>query len=218
MPVGAPNAVTAHRTAVTISVERELASADGSVERVRLSATLEGRPGGEDGPTVDELRAGLARLRSELDALAEGSKLPIPPPRSIEELVETYRPRQEELVALLEAEHEISGPEARLLRSYLAAGGVVSSAPRTDAPTLPPIQDRPIAAAPLESDRTPSTPRPIPQLLELYRIETLKQAGAVRARRQISYEEYMALKRHFSVGTPEPPPATPERTPPVEPR
>jgi hypothetical protein len=66
------------------------------------------------------------------------------------------------------------------------------------APGVPPPTDRPIAAMPLEADRTPSTPRPTGQLLDQYRIESLKQAGAVRARRQISFEEYMALKRHFS--------------------
>ena len=30
-----------------------------------------------------------------------------------------------------------------------------------------------------------------------YAVDSLKQAGAVRARREISFAEYMALKRHF---------------------
>jgi hypothetical protein len=33
--------------------------------------------------------------------------------------------------------------------------------------------------------------------LRVYQINSLKQAGAVRARREISFSEYMALKRHF---------------------
>jgi hypothetical protein len=196
------------RSSVTLSVERELPNADGAPERVRLTATFEGNA--PDGPTVDELKGGLARLRTELEALTEGSRGPATPPRSVEELVETYRPRQVELVALLESEREISAAEAGALRAYLAGGSPSGAAPAFENVPLPPPQDRPIAAAPLANDRTPSSPRPVAQLLELYRIETLKQAGAVRARRQISFEEYMALKRHFSVAAPgpaAPPPA-----------
>jgi hypothetical protein len=60
-------------------------------------------------------------------------------------------------------------------------------------------------------DRTPSSPRPVDELVRTYRIESIKQAGAVRARRQISYEEYMALKRHFQSEPPVPvPPVTSE--------
>jgi hypothetical protein len=39
--------------------------------------------------------------------------------------------------------------------------------------------------------------RPVPELLRTFQIASLRQAGAVRARRQISFAEYMALKRHF---------------------
>ena len=135
-------------------------------------------------------------------------RLPPRPDRELTELVETYRPRQSELVDLLRDEGELTAVEHGRLREYLAAGTTrlpdrsFEDAPASarspasrdgPAPTMAP----PLAAAPLESDRTPSTSRPVPVLLEQYQISSLKQAGAVRARRQISYEEYMALKRHF---------------------
>ncbi len=183
--------MTLRRTAITLRVEREVDGPGGLRERLALEATLEGGEGAGGEGGVEELRSALARLRAEMDALAPSAS---GGPRSLDELVETYRPRQRELVALLEADGEITGPEANLLLAHLAQGGGDGSA----GSGLPPPTDRPIAALPLENDRTPSTPRPISRLLSEYRIETLKQAGAVRARRQISYEEYMALKRHFS--------------------
>jgi hypothetical protein len=129
--------------------------------------------------------------------------------RPLEELVETYRPRQAELVDLLREDGEISAPEAELLNGYLARLGGAATPEDLLPAGIPPPTDRPIAAMPLEVDRAPVVPRPVGQLLDQYRIESLKQAGAVRARRQISFEEYMALKRHFSAASPPAPVPSP---------
>lgn len=157
-----------------------------------------------------------ARLQEALDAIAAE----VAPPasgaggsdRPLEELVETYRPRQPELLELLRDEGEITVLEYERLRTHLehagAGDGPDPQAFRT-AGGEPPVTERPIAAAPLAQDRTPSTPRPAADLIRLYRIESIKQAGAVRARRQISYEEYMALKRHFQAAEAAETPAAP---------
>lgn len=200
------------RASVSIRLEREVTAPDGAKERLALTAQIDAPAGGSAEPTPEELRAALAHLRSELNALVGDSATA---PRSLDELVETYRPRQRELVDLLEAEGEISAPEANLLLAHLAQG-VAGGAPRPAASDLPGPTDRPIAALPLEVDRSPSVPRPVARLLSEFRIETLKQAGAVRARRQISYEEYMALKRHFAVAAPAPPPTGTSNPAPAE--
>lgn len=199
--------MVARRRSVTLGLEREVVGPTGVPERLRLSAQFDAGDGASDGPTLEELKAGLERLREELAGLAGGSRYGALPPRALDELVETYRPRQEELVALLEEEGEVSTAEAELLRGYLAQRGATARADRSEGPEVPPLHERPIAAAPLEHDRTGPVPRPVARLLEEYRIETLKQAGAVRARRQISYEEYMSLKRHFSLPASPAPPA-----------
>lgn len=173
-------------------------SPSGEPERVRWSVEL--GPEGDDpnAPTVEELRALLQQLRSDLDAALGPSARSAAGDRPLEELIETYRPRQGELVELLLAEGEISPGEAERLRGHLArAPAEPPGAPVASLPAVPAV-DRPLAALPLENDRTPASPRPTADLLATYRIESLKQAGAVRARRQISYEEYMALKRHFA--------------------
>ena len=175
-----------------LTVEREVVGEDGVTRRFRLAATFDADPSGAPVPP-DELRDRFKALAEELDhAVPSGGAGAGRPDRSLAELVETYRPRQRELIDLLRAEGEVSDEEAARLRTYLEerATGVSSEVP---------ITERPIAAAPLASDRAPATSRPVPELLRLYKIESLRQAGAVRARRQISYEEYMALKRHFAV-------------------
>jgi hypothetical protein len=197
--------MTLRRTSLTLGLERDSAGPGGASERIRISATYDA---GEDPSSLglEELRSALARLREELDGIAGGRT----GERPLDELVETYRPRQAELVDLLREEGEISGPEAERLQGYLAQLPAAAEPPRPMPSDLPPPTDRPIAAMPLENDRTPTTPRPVALLLDQYRIETLKQAGAVRARRQISFEEYMALKRHFSAA---PVPVTPGPSP-----
>jgi len=193
---------TMRRVDLTLSAERTIVGPSGVPETVRLAARFEFSEGTP--PTPGELESALGQLREELDHAVARIPSAGGTARGLEELVETYRPRQAELVRLLEADGEISGAEANQLLAYLAQGGSPAPARPSDLPTP---TEQPIAAAPLSLDRTPSVPRPIADLLQLYHIESLKQAGAVRARRQISYEEYMSLKRHFSAAAP----AAPER-------
>lgn len=188
------------RRPVELTLERTLTDPNGGPPVVlRVSARWEPPDGvAETGRLLaDEIRS----LRSELDAaVAAVAPLSVPmtrPDRTLEELVGTYRPRQPELLELLKEEGELSGREYELLRSHL-----VAPATGRPAPAAVPITERPIAAAPLETDRAPATPRPVEELLRTFQIISLKQAGAVRARRQISFEEYMALKRHFANAPP----------------
>ena len=175
-----------------LSVERPLGSSlDPRSEVVRLTArfAVEGEGAG---PTVEELEAALHALREELGripGMASG------PDRPLEELVQAYRPRQVELVDLLRAEGEISPGEHEVLRTYVATTasppGGAHPAPVVPPSSLSPTQGVPRGAA----------PRPVGTLLAEYRIQSLREAGLVRARRQISFEEYMALKRHFAART-----------------
>lgn len=184
-----------------LSVEREVLGADGAPRRVRLTARIPS-PAGTDGEPALRLGEELKTLSRQVDeAIAAAGWVPSTPPRGergLEELVETYRPRQPELLDLLRAEGELTLSEYDRLKAHLAGTLPVSVAVPTPGSVEPPVTDRPLAALPLANDRTPTTPRPVVELLSQYRIESLKQAGAVRARRQISYEEYMALKRHFA--------------------
>jgi hypothetical protein len=195
--------VALKRVGLELSVERELPEApDRSPGRARLTARFEVEGGS---PTQDEVAHALSEISKELDLavqeLGPGSTRSSRGDRPLTELVETYRPRQAELVELLADEGEITRVEAELLRDHLER--VPSPTHATPPPDRTPreevpITDRPLAAMPLANDRTPTVARPVDQLIREYRIESLKQAGAVRARRQISYEEYMALKRHFA--------------------
>jgi hypothetical protein len=194
------------RSELVVSVEQEAAPPGQPARRLRLEARF---PASARPPTAAELGEAIGRLDRELSEAARVAGYvptsPVRPDRPVNELVETYRPRQAELVELLLAEGEVTPGEAESLRSYLAgpvAAGVTSAPPRDEIP----VTDRPIAAAPLENDRTSGRARTVPELLSTYRIESLRQAGAVRARRQISFEEYMALKRHFGPTEPAPAP------------
>ncbi len=198
---------------IEVSLEQDLAGLRGRPpRRLRVSARWTAAPGTDLARARGEL---AVRLQQELDALSVefggAPPLALGGDRSLSELIETYHPRQVELVELLRDEGEISPSEHDLLRAYLERPGPIASAgpsPLGGGAGEPPVTERPIAAAPLAQDRTPTTPRPVNELLQLYRIESIKQAGAVRARRQISYEEYMSLKRHFQVTDPTSPPGS----------
>ena len=125
--------------------------------------------------------------------------------RELAELVNAYRPRQRELVDLLRDEGEISPTEHARLVEYLVTSAATA---RPEPSPRPAYEDQPIAAAPIFADRAGEAARPVPELLRTYRIESLRQAGAVRARRQISFSEYMALKRHFESASSESPVST----------
>jgi hypothetical protein len=193
--------VTARRREIELSVERPLGpgASDGGVLRLALRFEV-----GEDGkgPTHAELATALDGLKADLAGLV-GTSIAATPvargDRELTELVETYRPRQRELVDLLFADGEITSSEHRRLTEYLAVRPKDRAETPAPRPAIPSIADAPIAAMPIVAERsTPSEPvRPVPELLETYQITSLRQAGAVRARRQISFGEYMALKRHF---------------------
>jgi hypothetical protein len=180
---------------VEVTLERTVAdSAGGPPLTVRLSVQLTGDALDAEG--LSTLRTELDGLRGQLDRFVEslqpGASSAPRTDRPVEELIETYRPRQPELLELLRAEGELTAGEYDSLRHHLSA-----PPPAPPPPAGIPVAERPIVAAPLEGDRAPSQARPVEELLRVYQLSSLKQAGAVRARRQISFEEYMALKRHF---------------------
>ena len=201
------------RRDLELSVERPLGPDRGGAT-VRLTVRFDP---GEDGagPSAAELARELEALTEELNALVG---LPIAATaighaeRELTELVETYRPRQRELIDLLLDEGELTVGEHARLVEYLATGGPSPPA-KPSAPSPIPETERLIATVPIDrapatgarpgappavvSTRPGGTPRTVAELLRTYEITTLRQAGAVRARRQISFAEYMALKRHF---------------------
>lgn len=182
-----------------LSVEREVTDRAGMARRIRLTAEFESEGGAP--PTPAELGRALRALDEELDKGRAEAGFRGPPARAertLEELMEAYRPRQPELVELLRSEGEISEAEAELLRAALGPMPAVE---------LPPAGGS-LAAMPLSTERpTSGGARSVEELLRVYQIGSLKQAGLVRARRQISFDEYMSLKRHY--GAEERPPATP---------
>jgi len=188
------------RRHVELSVERPLGVRGPPGAVARLSTTFE-LSGETDAPSSADLARVLDELVRDLDGLL-GSSIAAAPlaraDRGVEELVETYRPRQRELVDLLLSDGEITSREHESLLASLEgrpAGTPVS--PRPSAPELAPVGETPIAAVPLSAEPRLPPARPVPELLRTFQITSLRQAGAVRARRQISFAEYMALKRHF---------------------
>lgn len=180
-------------TPVDLTLERTVVNAQGQPVTVRVTRR---RDPSLEGSDADARAAAIAQLTAELEAavalVAPGAASAARVDRSLAELIDAYHPRQAELLDLLRDEGELSSGEYDRLRAHLAA-------PAPQAPPAGiPITERPIAAAPLENDRAPVVPRPVDELIRTYQIASLKQAGAVRARRQISYDEYMALKRHFA--------------------
>jgi hypothetical protein len=197
--------VPARRREVELSVERPLEGRGPSGAVARLSARYEvGGDGG--GPTAAELAKALEGLVHDLEEILGPSMAALSssrPDRSLEELVQTYRPRQRELVDLLLADGEITAAEHARLATGLGGAAPPSLArPPAPAGELGPVGETPIAAVPLSAEPKLPPARPVPELLRTFQISTLRQAGAVRARRQISFAEYMALKRHFESAAP----------------
>jgi len=180
------------RRETELSVERPLGP-DGVA---RLTVRFDPGPGGTD-PSPTELRAALLAMSADLESIVGPPLAAVPvsrPDRSLSELIEAYRPRQRELVDLLRDDGEITPGEHALLVQHLReAPPEPPAVPRTPAP----VPEHPIAAAPVIAERSLPPARPVELLLQQYEITSLRQAGAVRARRQISFAEYMALKRHF---------------------
>jgi len=177
-------------------VERPLRADNPSGGTVRLSAKFEVAEDGS-GPDHSELARALDDLQADLDGIVGPLLAAVPagrPDRDLTELVETYRPRQRELVDLLLGEGELTTGEHARLVEYLSAPPAPAEAP------APPPERRfetPLAAVPIVASRVEEAGRPVPELLRQYQINSLKQAGAVRGRREITFAEYMALKRHF---------------------
>lgn len=201
------------RREVELSVERPIGPEGPPGSTVRLTVRLETGADGER-PTPQELARELEALQEDLNALVGPPIAAVPiarTERDLTELVETYRPRQRELVDLLRDEGELTRGEHARLVEYLGASG--AAPPARVAAASPPETERLIATVPIDrhpaaapvsapaSTILPAAPsesaRPVAELLKTYRISNLRQAGAVRARRQISFAEYMALKRHF---------------------
>jgi len=186
------------RRHIELSVERPLGARGPAGSVARLSTVFE--VGAEDeGPSSTDLSRALDELLRDLEGLLGPSVAAVPlerPDRGLEELIETYRPRQRELVDLLLADGEITPSEHDRLLASLGAAPTASGVP-PPGPELARLGETPIAAVPLSAEPKLPPSRPVPELLRTFQITSLRQAGAVRARRQISFAEYMALKRHF---------------------
>ncbi len=198
------------RRDVELCVERALGP-ERSGGTVRLTARFAVEGGGDD-PGPADLARELDRLNADLDALLGPPIAGAPIGRSDRdrtELVETYRPRQRELIDLLLAEGELTATEHARLVEYLLASGPEAREPPAPAPAVA-ESDRRLAPGPVDRPAPSAAPsgtapgaravdgvRTVAELLKTYQIASLRQAGAVRARRQISFSEYMALKRHF---------------------
>lgn len=186
----------ARRREVEVTVERPL-GAEGSGEgTVRLTARLEVDAGGS-GPSTEELAREVERLRAELEVLVGPPRPTVArADRPLDELVETYRPRGRELVDVLRADGELTEGEHAALLEHVATApapasrgaGVAPAAATFLPPSAPERRGESVAG---------ERARPVDELLATYDIASLRQAGAVRARRQISFSEYMALKKHF---------------------
>ncbi|MCI4347186.1 MAG: hypothetical protein L3J97_01025 [Thermoplasmata archaeon] len=172
-----------------LSVEQELpASADGAPRRARLTARfpLESSDADvDDAELAHALRELADRLTRASESAGVGRRAAVGDraDRSLTELLETYRPRQVELVELLHADGELTDGEYNVLRARVTEGSSQAGIPTP--PALPSSTARPGV-------------RSVDELLRTYQITSLRQAGAVRARRQISFDEYMTLKRHFA--------------------
>jgi hypothetical protein len=191
--------VTQRRRETELSVERSLGPEGTANGSVRLSVRLEPGVDGEP-PSPSEIAEALEGLKADLDALLGPPLAALPATRTdreLVELIETYRPRQRELVDVLRDDGELTPVEHGRLVEYLATSSATPRAPLPETPAPETKFDQLIAAVPISAERLPASTRPISELLRRFQIATLKQAGAVRARRQISFEEYMSLKRHF---------------------
>ncbi len=203
----------ARRKDVTVSLEQEVPSGEGEApRRIRVTMTLEP---GEDGKVAPaETAEAIQTLSSVLEssasslALASGGTTGPRPDRSLSELVESYRPRDLQLLDALLWEGEITPTEHEMLRSQLPKPGAVAAkvplpskevAPSpppspTPAPTSPPTAARPAASA--TGTARPSA-RSVDQLLRELAIQDLRDVNRARGRELISYDEWAALKAHF---------------------
>ena len=192
--------VALRRRETELSLERPVGPDGPAGGVVRLTVRFDA-DGGAAPPSPNELAEALDGLKADLEALVGRPLAALPAQRAdreLAELVEAYHPRQRALVDLLHEEGELTDAEHGRLAEYLA--GTPPPVPKSwPSPAAePPARfDQPISAVPIAAERSGDAPRSVAALIREFQIASLKQAGAVRARRQISFEEYMALKRHF---------------------
>ncbi len=168
---------------VTLTLEVELPGEEGHPpRRLSLSTSLPPPAGNEDRQT--EVREAVERLREYLRT-AEGVLLPPGAgpraDRTLEELLETYHPRDAKLLETLLWDGELTPGEHQLLSGALAAVSEGAGA----APGAP------------SRGKLPASPRPPDVLVRELGLQDLKDANRARFRRLISYDEWTSLKRHF---------------------
>jgi hypothetical protein len=174
--------MTVKQKEVVICLEGEVfRGGDVAPWKLKLSTTIEPDEGGK--VTERDIMDATENLRNILSSALRSAgtsesavAVPTPtvgPPRSLEVLNQVYTPRSVEHVDALMWEGQITAAEHSLL---------VSS---------------------MRGKSTPSQPvsrrqRGIEEMVRELRIESLRDANMARAKEQVSYEEWTALKRHFS--------------------
>jgi hypothetical protein len=176
------NTMTAHQKEVVIGLEGEVfRGGNASPWKLKLSTTIVPDAGGSVTEkdvlvATEDLRNILAAAlknagTTEMDEGAVASSSG--PPRSIEVLNQVYTPRSSEHVDALLWEGQITAAEHSLMMSSI----------------------RGTSSPPSSGQRFQ---RSIEELVKEFHIESLKDANFARAKELISYEEWTALKRHFS--------------------
>ena len=171
------------RAPVTLTLSVEVPDGERPPRRLAVSTTL--KPQGETA-APPEVREALERLKGWLDEgerLLLGAGAGAKPDRSLEELVETYHPRDARLLDSLLWDGEISPTEHDLLLTTLR-------------PVEPPKVPAPAGLQ--GSDRSGGAPRPPEGLVAELGLKDLKDANRARFRRLISYDEWVALKAYFA--------------------
>ncbi len=179
---------------VTLTLEMELPGEEGHPpRRLSLSTVLPSPVGSEERQA--EVRSAVERLRECLRT-AEGALLPPGTgpraDRTLEELMETYHPRDPKLLETLLWDGELTPGEHQVL------SGALASAPEGGGPAR---------------GKLPASPRPPDVLVRELGLKDLKDANRARFRRLISYDEWTSLKRHFERSPPASPPAPGSGTP-----
>jgi hypothetical protein len=196
----------ARRDRLEISLEEDFPSAGDEPPR-RLTLTWQLTPPEEGTIPWEEIRATIEELRNLLKASREvlvppeGGPWPTVPheERSLEELLETYRPRSKELVDALLWEGQLTPTEHERLLQAVTQGPArrEGSPPRGEDGG----SERPPSQSP-SSRRGGRPPRSPQELVAELHLQDLKDANRARFQRLISYEEWVRLKEYFASGPP----------------
>lgn len=209
--------MTSPRTELTITLEEDLPpEGEGQPRRLRLSTTVRAPEGKE--LTREEIAEATKTLLDQM-AHARGAAGPLETPvagprpdRSVDELVDSYRPKSLELVDALLWEGELTPTEHEALKA------AVSRSPpkpgRREAPTPRPPSPPAVVAGTVAAPSAPAAPaaneparpasaarfgpaRPTDTLVKELSLQNLRDVNVARARRLISFDEWSALKAHF---------------------